>query len=226
MALKQALIFPSFTKDIGPFDKNNPGYADGKFKNSFTEPYVTEQVGATADYKVTDKLTIATELLLNGYGMEYDIKHDGIVLTDTAGNQSDAYDHYLYQLFYLELPILFRIDLPIHSNNAEYAVYVGVSPAIKILATANYNHYTTDDDGNVGATTDQQELNNVRNFQLNTVLGFWVGEKKSELNLPFTFFFDARLEYTNLPVFTVSQQNGSNYNTGMYNISLGMGIRF
>ena len=157
--------------------------------------------------------------------MEYDMKRDDIVLTDTAGNQTGGYDKYFYEIYYLELPILFRHNLATEGNT-QFAVYAGISPGIKIAANSEYQYYVTDKDGNVDTRSETENAGNIRYFQLSTVAGLWYAEKEPSLNLPFTFFADLRFEFSHFPVFTNSQQNGSNYQTNMFNVNFGFGIRF
>jgi hypothetical protein len=213
-----------FTGDVGPLDKNSPGYASSPFVGSEKDWFFTGHVGLTADFRVSNALSIATEALVNGRGGAYKIENDNVVLLDSAGNQSTAYDTYNYELFYLEFPLLIRYHLPIQSSNTMYVIYGGVSPGFKIASNTIYNHYVLQPDSTVSTVSDKNQISNVRSFVVSPTFGFWVYAKDPDM--PVDFFGDLRFEYAEMPVFNKPSENGQNLQTGMWTISFGFGVRF
>jgi hypothetical protein len=225
LGFKFGINMTGFTNDIGPLDKNSPDYAKSPFVGSQKDAFLTAQIGITADYRINNSLSIASELLCNGRGGSYKIRNNNVVLTDTAGNQTTAYDEFIYELYYFEVPLLIRYHLPVPSIHTAYIVYSGVSPGIKIVSHTIYNYYTLADNGvDVNTNSQTTPVNNLRSFEMSPVVGFWIGGKG--IDHSWSVFADTRFEYTYSPVFNTSNLDTSNFQTAMWTVSFGFGVRF
>lgn len=224
IGFEAGLNVSGFTNDVGPVDKNSPGYQNGLFVGSFQSGLYTLHAGITADMRLSNTLSIATELMYNGHGADYEIENDDVVLVDTAGNQTTAYDHYIYDLGYLEMPVMLRYTLPVNDDKMSYMVYGGVSAGINVYSNIIYNYYSVDDDGNANTNSKNMAVENVRKTVVNPIAGLWIQEKENGSG--WGLFGDIRLEYSTTPVFTVQSKAETNYETGMWNINFGFGIRF
>jgi hypothetical protein len=226
IGFKIGLNTSSLTKPVGVTDPNSPGYVNSTFAGSQNIWMLTGSAGITADYRINDLFSVSTELLFNGRGTSYQKTREDVVIVDTSGNETYGHDDYNLWLNYVEMPIILRYVLPV-GDLTWSSLYFGVAPAFNVFAQAGYSYYTVNPDDNsanqAGRTID---LPPVRNFQLNTLFGYYYEEKHSNFNLPFTMFFDIRYERTYYPVFTNSTYHDQNYQTGIWNLNFSFGIKF
>jgi len=223
-SIKAGLNLSGFTNDVGVFDRNSPGYATGPYASAQNYARLTCLFGVTADYPISDKLTIATEFLYNGRGGAYHMENPNVYDTDEYGNAVTAYDTYNFQIDYIEVPLLLQYKLSTDHDNATYLLYGGIAPAMVVKSRTNYNYYTgTGNTGNAASASEKGVLYHVNNWNISPLVGLKIAWNHDAPRMP---FLDIRLEYAASPVFNRSESNGYNLQTGMWTLAIGGGLRF
>jgi len=206
-----------FTKHLDDFGEGPQSYYYGFHKY----PRFSVNAGFTADVNISPKFVFGTELLYSGLGSAYRIKNDAVIITTNRGTE-DAYDYIKFRLNYLEVPLLAKYLFSNNPKNTSYTLYGGFAPAINISKGIRYTYYdlNTDRPTNVPVKNQDEEIENVKSFNVSGVLGIQIGTAP----LARGFYFDMRLQQTLSPVF--NSNAGLTKNPAMFAGSLGVGYRF
>jgi hypothetical protein len=184
-------------------------------------PRFSINAGFTADINIKQNFSFTAEFLYSGQGSAYRIKNDYVVITNNRGTTEDAYDYIRFRINSLEIPLLAKHTF-YRPNKTSYALYGGFAPAVNISSDTRFSYYDLDrgSPSNVPVTSESEELNNVRGFNVSGVLGLQIGTASVDRG----FYTDIRLAQTLMPVFTSNARMVNN--PRMFVGSLGIGYRF
>ena len=223
ISIKGGLNVSSFTDDVSVFDPASPGYKNSFY--SYFEKYsrITGTIGIAADYPINNRFTLSAGLEYNGRGSAYRVQNGGVVVYSNGSTESD-YNYYRFQLDYVELPLLAQYNVADPHGSSSVILYGGISPAVNVKAGTSYTYATSGSTPVTGGTASNNgSLPDVSSFMLSPVAGIMLGGNR---NKPYQFFGDIRFEYSLLPVFNKSSDNGENLQTSMITGGLSLGVRF
>jgi opacity protein-like surface antigen len=215
--IKAGINTSVFTKQLDGFGEGPQSYYNGFHKY----PRFSINAGFTADVNISPKFVFGTELIYNGLGSAYRVKNDAVVITTNRGNTQDAYDYMKFRLNYLELPLLAKYVFSNKPNRTSYNLYGGFAPAFNISKGIRYTYYDLDTDrpSNVPVKNQDNEIENVKSFNVSGVLGMQIGTAPASKG----FYMDIRLQQTLTSVFNAGAQLARN--PGMFTGSFGFGYR-
>ena len=218
LGLKAGISGSLFTRNVAPFDggyvRQLPDYRRFFRPSGFG--------GLTADFQVSPRFMIGTELLFNSRGMVYREKNDAVVIIDDEGYEQQAYNRYNYNIDYFELPLTLNYNL--RASNTWLVIYGGIAPAMATnYKTKLYYEESTRSDGR-RAQNVRERLDYVRKINNNAIAGVKVGDDTGD---KVAAYADFRLSHTLRPVFNRSTNaSGYNLHTQMFTFSASVGFRF
>ncbi|WP_214227750.1 porin family protein [Pedobacter sp. B4-66] len=218
--IKTGINASIFTRKVMP--TSTAERSDFSNFNSFVRSSIN--AGLTADGRLTERISLTTELLFNSRGMVYKEKNNSVTIIDEEGEEQQAYNNFNFNIDYVELPIVINYNFKPSSFRIFLAAYAGLAPGIAVNSKTKL-HYDEGVDGNGReAKNEILPLKNVKHFNNSLLAGVKLGDNSPR---KINFYADFRLSYTLLPVFsrTVSD-NGSNLDTRMLTGSVGVGVKF
>ena len=208
---------------ISFFDQKNAPFFDPSLVEAFDKASrVSFELGATADYLVSDLLSFSSGLMYVERGGAYKTKNPDFVYVNqfSGSQQSDAYNYLRYKLSYIELPLSMNINLfkilNINKEDERLNIFTGASAMINTGSKLRYNVFEGSSDPEEKWESDKLDAAN------SFVLGFnsgieWRGG-------PLTLYAEYSRNLTDL--YDTTEPGFENFDVKMGTISLGMGVWF
>ena len=221
---KAGMSFSGFSNNVYPFDNQNRNntYYSG-FKKYVRTTFVP---GITADYQLSNRLTIGVEANYNGRGAVYRRYVEGSDFQNEDGSVDKGYYYYKYRINNLETPVTLQYRVT-NNNYGETALllYGGVAPSWNLRA--KYSE-TDIDNPNIDIyspsnTGDNMPLNNVRKFNYSILGGL---KLLTSENPKGNFYIDLRFQYDGLSTFNIDYLPNGLHNMGTYSWTTGLFIGY
>lgn len=209
--------------NVSFFDQKSAPYADPSLVSEFERSSrASFELGATADYLVSDLLSFSSGLMYVERGGGYRTKNPNFVYVNqfSGSQQSDAYNYLRYRLSYLELPLSVNVNvfdvLKIGKEDQRLNAFVGASALANLVSKLRYNVFEGSSDPEENWESDKIGGDEPWVFAFNTGME-WRGG-------PLTLY----VEYSNhlTSVYDPAEAGNESFDVAMGTVSFGMGFWF
>ena len=208
---------------ISFFDQKNAPFLDPSLVEAFDKAARTSfELGATADYLVSDLLSFSSGLMYTERGGSYKTKNPDFVYVNqfSGSQQSDAYNYLRYRLSYFEIPLTANINLfellNVGKEDQSLNVFVGGSGMVNMSSKLRYNTFEGSSDPEEKWEANDMDAANAFVFGFNSGVE-WRGG-------PLTFYVEYSSNLSD--PYDTSEPGFENFDIKMSTISLGMGVWF
>lgn len=205
------------------FDQKNAPFPEPSMVEAFEKSARTSfELGATADYMVSDLLSFSSGLMYTERGGAYKTKNPDFVYVNqfSGSQQSDAYNYLRYRLAYVELPLSMNINLfeilKVGKEDQSLNIFAGASGMINTGSKLRYNIFEGSSDPEEKWESDKLDAANSFVFGFNSGIE-WRGG-------PLTLYVEYSSSLSDL--YDTTKPGFENFDVKMSTISFGMGIWF
>ena len=220
LGFKFAVNASVFTRAVTPFD----GDRDRKYENYMTGYRSSGSGGITAQLALKKGFYLEAEALFSSRGMAYLESNQRVVIVDDEGNEDFAYNHYNYNIDYIEFPVMINYKFQHLGKGSYLSGYIGVAPGTVVNRKIKVRYEEAPNGERSKGRYEISTLNSVNPFNASLIGGAQIDGKPMDKLI---LFGDLRFNYTLMPVFDRdTSPDGRNLKTHMLTAALGFGIRF
>ena len=205
------------------FDQKTAPYLDPSLVEEFDKASRTSfELGATADYLVSDLFSFSSGLMYVERGGGYKTKNPDFVYVNqfSGSRESDAYNYLRYRLAYFELPLAANMDvfeiLKVGKEDQRLNVFVGASAMANVGSKLRFNVFEGSSDAE--EKWESEKLDAAEPL----VVGFNAGIELR--GGPITFYTEYSRNLS--PLYDTTEPGFESFDVNMSTISFGMGIWF